>query len=493
MNFTLILPVLLPVLAGAALLTRPLRTWKYRNRFAGAAVTACSLINLALMIRPPAGELTLAELTPEVSISLRMDGMGIVFLALVSFLWPLASLYSFEYMAEEEHQSRFFACYTACYGITAGVALSANLMTMYLFVELLTLITVPLVAHEGDRRSMKAARKYLVYSVGGATLSLIGIMMLIVRTGGADFLPGGAAGAENGDGMLTLAWMLTFLGFGVKAAVFPLHAWLPEASVAPTPVTALLHAVAVVKSGAFAVLRSTYFAFGTAVLAGTWGQKAGLVLSAATILYGSVTAFREQHMKRRLAYSTVSNLSYILFGGMLMTAGGLTAAMSHLLFHGVIKITLFFCIGTVMCKTGRAYSRDLSGLGSRMPRTFAAFSIAALALTGTPLLPGFISKMNLLRAAAEADCGVYGMIGMAALLLSALVTAAYLLLPAARVWIPRKEPETRFTDRDQDPGWRMLTAFGVLCVTMILLGCCAGPVMNILENLLAGALGGNAV
>ena len=435
-------------------------------------------------------------------------------------------------MEKEEHRARFFGCYTICYGVTAGVALSANMITMYLFVELLTLITVPLVAHHGDRKSMRAARMYMVYSISGAALSLIGIMLLISRTGRADFVFGGAAvAAANEDGLLTAAWMMTFLGFGVKAAIVPFHAWLPKAGVAPTPVTALLHAVAVVKSGVFAVIRSTYFAFGTAMLAGTWGQKTALAITVVTILYGSVTAFREQHIKRRLAYSTISNLSYILFGAMLMTTAGLTAAMSHFLFHGVIKITLFLCAGAVITANGREYSGSeisqeiygitqpiivgeirqevskilsesgvitrtgreymirMSGLGRRMPRTYAAYTMGALALTGVPLLPGFVSKMNLIRAAGETG-GVYAFFGIGALLLSALLMAGYLILPSVRAWIMPEDAHQLFTEKDRDPDWRILAVLAVLCITMLALGCCSVPVMNALEALVAGTGGG---
>ena len=493
MRLILLLPVVLPILAGAGTVLLPLRTRKARNLWTFLTVTGCSLVSAGLILSRPAGMLTVAELTPEITIAFRLDGLGILFLALISFLWPLASLYAFEYMETEAHQARFFGCYTACFGITAGVAMSANMITLYLFVELLTLITVPLVAHEGDRRSMRAARMYMAYSIGGAALALIGIMLLMTRTGRADFVFGGAAAPGQGGRLMTAAWMLTFIGFGVKAAIVPFHAWLPAAGVAPTPVTALLHAVAVVKSGVFAVIRSTYFAFGPALLAGTWGQKAALALTAATVLYGSVTAFREQHIKRRLAYSTVSNLSYILFGAMLMTTAGLTAAMSHFIFHGVMKITLFFCAGAVISKTGREYMIRMNGLGRRMPLTFTAFTVGAFAMTGVPLLPGFISKMNLIRAAADSGCGIWAYAGIAALLCSALLMAGYLILPSVRAWIPGNEPMQEFTPQDRDPGWRMLTVLAVLCLAMLALGCCSVPVMNTLETLLAGGTGGGMI
>lgn len=486
MNFLLLLPVLLPLLAGAGVILIPFQSRSARNYWTIASTLITEAVIAGLAGSDPPGTLTLVTLTPEISIAFRSDSLSQVFLTLIAFLWPLASLYAFEYMDGEEHQCRFFACYTACYGITAGVALSANMMTMYLFVELLTLVTVPLVAHEGDRRSMRAARKYVIYSFSGATLSLIGIMMLISRSGSTDFVYGGLKGVDNGDGLMTVAWFLTFLGFGVKAAVFPLHAWLPAAGVAPTPVTALLHAVAVVKGGVFAVIRSTFFLFGTEMLAGSWGQKAGLVIASLTILYGSVTAFREQHIKRRLAYSTVSNLSYILFGTMLMTDAGLTAAMSHMLFHGVIKITLFFCAGAVIHQTGREYMYQMNGLGRKMPRTFVAFTIGALALTGIPLLPGFISKINLVRAATESSCGVYATVGIIALMLSALLTAAYLILPAVRSWVGNGGTETVFTERDRDPGWRMQTVLILLCAEMVFLGVYSVSVMEVLNKLAAG-------
>lgn len=483
--FSLILPVLIPLTAGVLCGLIPFSSERRRDWFLAFSVLLNSLLVLFLLWMPPSGTLVLLPLTQTITLSLHLDGLGMVFLGLIGFLWPLASFYAFEYMEHEENLPRFFAFYTMSYGITAGVALSANLITMYFFYELLTLVTVPLVAHEEDHRSMSAARKYILYSIGGAALSFVGIMMLTGRTGAKDYVFGGFAPAGEVDSYLLIAYLLTFAGFGVKAAIFPLHGWLPAAGVAPTPVTALLHAVAVVKSGVFASIRSTWYAFGPEVLSGTWAQHTALVLSAFTILYGSAMALREQHWKRRLAYSTVSNLSYILFGSCLLTAAGLTAALSHMLYHGIMKITLFFCAGTVLCKTGREYVPQTEGLGRKMPLTFATYLIAGLALTGTPLLPGYISKTNLLTAAAQLN-DPYALFGIVSLLLSALLAAAYLLPMSVRAYIVPEGSSLSFTEKDRDPGLRMLIPFGVLVLAMIYFGVHAGSLMNALGSLISG-------
>ena len=480
----LLLPLLLSLCGALSLWLLPGVGEKNAGKPALVFAFAVSVSVLALLLDQPGTRWELFTVAEGLPIALRLDGLGSVFLALIAFLWPLATLYADEYMEGEENLKRFFGFYLLSFGVTAGVALSANLITMYLFYELLTLSTVPLVAHSGDRRSMAAARKYILYSIGGAALSFVGIVILYTRTGCTDFVYGGVG--EGGGSELLLAYILTFAGFGVKAAIFPFHGWLPAASVAPTPVTALLHAVAVVKSGVFACIRSAFYAFGPALLLGTWAQQTVLALSAFTIVYGSAMAYKEQHWKRRLAYSTVSNLSYILFGMGLLTAEGLIAGLSHMLFHGVMKITLFFCAGTVLCRTGREYVPECEGLGRKMPLTFAVYTLASLALTGAPLLPGFVSKLNLINAAAECG-GAFAMGGIVALLLSALLTAAYLLPMSFRAFLPREGTELSFTERDRDPSWRMLLPFVLLCLTLLALGMNATPVMNALTALLKEA------
>lgn len=255
-----------------------------------------------------------------------MDGASRLFAGLAATLWPFTMLYAFDYMSHEKHLSMFWSFFTVSFGVTLGVAFAGNMMTMYLFYELLTLATLPLVMQPMSTTARKAGVKYAVYSMSGAALAFIGLVFLVVNDA-QDFTLGGHLTGYTGDRQLLLAvFVLAFVGFGVKAAIWPLHAWLPAAAVAPTPVTALLHAVAVVKSGAFACIRLIYYAFGTEILVGTWAQQAVMTLTLITILFASCMSVKQRHFKRRLAYSTVSNLSYILFAATIMTLPALTAA-----------------------------------------------------------------------------------------------------------------------------------------------------------------------
>jgi len=261
----------------------------------------------------------------------------------------------------------------------------------------------------------------------------------LIVTDGQDFSMGGHLASYSGSRtMLLTIFVLSFVGFGVKAAIWPLHAWLPAAAVAPTPVTALLHAVAVVKAGAFACIRLTYYAFGTTAVEGSWAQYTVMALAIITIVFGSCMSLKQQHFKRRLAYSTVSNLSYILFAVSLMTAEALTASFLHLIFHSVIKIMAFFAAGAVLHYGKREYVDELEGVGKYMPLTFACFTVASCALTGIPPFNGFVSKWYIALAAMHTYHPMQ-IIGFAALLLSALLTAIYMFQVVVRAWFPSKE------------------------------------------------------
>ena len=488
----LYLTLLLPLLGGAVLPLFHFRTVKKRAIYVESVVCLTSVLVWVLLLTRQNTAYPLYTLMDGLTLTFRVDGLSCVFAGLVSLLWPLASLYGFEYMTHEERPNHFFAFYTMSYAVTLAVALSGSLFTLYVFYECLTLITLPLVTHKQDSASARAGRKYLTFSITGAAMAFVALVFVHHYGHGTDFVLGGVLDAAEVAGHETLLrWMflLAFVGFGTKAAVFPMYAWLPAASVAPTPVTALLHAVAVVNTGAFAVLRVIYYSFGTDFLRGGAPQAIALVLACVTIVFGSGMAVKEQHFKRRLAYSTVSNLSYMLLGAALMTPDGMVGSLSHLIIHGVMKITLFYCAGAVLVRTGREYVQDLRGYSRLMPKTCAVYTLAAAALVGTPPLCGFVSKWNLLTAASSAG-GWMGVLAMVALILSAVLTAVYALGPAFLMYFRPLNAEiaAQVGGEKRDPGWMMLLPFGVLAVAMVVLGLWSQPLIAFLRSVALGSI-----
>lgn len=431
----------------------------------------------------------------KLDFSLKLDGMGMVFAGLVSTLWPLATLYSFPYMEHERngrvHENIFYLFYTATYGVTLGIAMSGNMLTMYCFYELLTLVTVPLVMHTLTREAVLASRKYFYYSLGGAAFAFIGLIFLVVYADSLAFVYGGALNLSKiGDkkDVLLLIYVLAFMGFGVKAAVCPFNSWLPQAGVAPTPVTALLHAVAVVKSGAFAIIRLTYYGFGTDFLRGTWAQYLLLGIVIFTIVYGCSMAVRETHIKRRLAFSTISNLSYILFGVLIMTPLGLIGALCHMIFHGVMKICSFFCAGAMITQAHANFVHEIDGMAKKMPRIFAIFTVSALALMGVPGLCGFASKWHLAKAAFASD-NLLAVVGVGGLLVSALLTAIYMLSIVIRAYFPGNDFDYgKLHDDICDPDWRMLLPLVLFVILMVVFGVYNAPVVKFFQSVAAGAI-----
>ncbi len=484
----IILVILIPIIAGALV---PMLSFKKRwhmEVFLESAVILNSILVWYLLQHHSDSTFLLAHFTGDLSICFKVDGMGMVFAGLVSALWPFATLYAFEYMTKEEHEKIFFLFYTMTYGITLGIALSANLLTMYFFYELLTLVTVPLVMHTLTREAILASRKYLYYSLGGAAFAFIGLIMIIIYGTTTDFILGGVLDLTKIGGrtnVLLFVYVMAFLGFGVKAAVFPFNSWLPQAGVAPTPVTALLHAVAVVKSGAFAIIRLTYYSFGVDFLKGTWAQTTVMLVVMFTIVYGCSRAVKETHLKRRLAYSTISNLSYILFGVTIMTPLGLVGALTHLIFHAVIKICSFFCAGAIIHQTEKQYVHELDGMGYRMPCVFGIFTVSALALMGVPGLAGFISKWNLASAAVESGNPV-AYFGIACLLLSALLTAIYMLTIVVRAFFPGKDFDDSSIKEFKDPNWKMLLPLFVFVFFIIAFGLYSQPLTDFFRDVAAG-------
>ena len=482
------LTLLVPLLAGAAMAFIRFPSGKVRAIYVESAVCLTSLMVLSLLLTRTQETIVLYNLMDKLPLAFRLDGPACVFAGLVAVLWPIASLYAFEYMKHEERDNTFMAWYTMTYAVTLAVAFSANLFTLYVFYECLTLITLPLVIHKKDTLSIRAGRKYLTYSITGAALAFIAMVCIIFYAGTTDFVLGGVldlTACAGHEAMLLGVFLLAFVGFGTKAAVFPMHAWLPAASVAPTPVTALLHAVAVVNTGAFAVLRVIYYSFGADFLAGTWAQTAALLLACVTIVFGSSMAVKEQHLKRRLAWSTISNLSYMLMGAALMSPAGMVGSMAHMVMHGVTKITLFYCAGAILVRTGKEYIQDVRGYGKLMPVTCAAFVVAGMSLVGTPPLSGFVSKFNLLSAAA--DAGALGVIAIAALIVSAILTAIYLFTVIGPMYFrPLNADMAHLNDFNRDPNWMMLVPFAVLMALVVGLGLWGGPLVNFLKDVAAG-------
>ncbi len=480
--------ILLPMAAGIMIPFLPFKQRKHMEIFLESVVVLNSVLVFRIFFHHQAEAFTLARFTGNLAITFKVDGMGMVFAGIVASLWPFAMLYAFEYMTKEKHEKIFFTFYTMTYGVTLGISFAGNMLTMYFFYELLTLVTVPLVMHTLTREAILASRKYLYYSLGGAAFAFIGLIFIIIYGRTTDFVLGGVLDLDKiGERMnvLLLIYVMAFMGFGVKAAICPFHSWLPDAGVAPTPVTALLHAVAVVKAGAFAILRLTYYSFGTNFLRGTWAQWTVMGIAMFTMVYGCSRAVKETHMKRRLAYSTISNLSYIIFGATLMTPLGMVGAMTHMLFHAVMKIGAFFCVGAIMYQTEKHYVYELNGMGFQMPGVFAVFTISALGVMGVPGLAGFISKWNLATAALDSKNPLaYG--GIACLLISALLTAIYMMTIVVRAFFPGKDFDNRAIKEFRDPNWKMMVPLTVFAIWIIVLGLYSAPVVNFLKGVAEG-------
>ena len=487
-QYWILAAILLPILGSLLIPLLPFSQKRGMYLYIEALVLTTSAIVWLLLLGGTTTVFSVVHFVNDLSISFKIDGMTMVFAGLIAVLWPLATLYAFEYMEHAEHVKAFFMFYTMTYGVTLGIAFASDMVTMYFFYELLTLVTVPLVMHSLNRESILAVRKYLYYSIGGAAFALMGMIFLIIYGNTCEFTLGGVMNAvvlQEHRRMLLWIYLFSFMGFGVKAAVWPVSSWLPQAGVAPTPVTALLHAVAVVNAGAFAIIRLTYYSFGTEFLRGTWVQNACMAVAMFTIVYGCSRAVKETHIKRRLAWSTVSNLSYILFGATIMTPLGMVGALSHFVFHGFMKICSFLCAGAFMHQTGKTHVYHVSGAGKKMKIVFGCFTVSALGLMGVPGLAGFISKWNLTAAAVESGNALsYG--GVACLLISALLTAIYMLSVVIRAFFPKAQTEAADLETAKDPSWRMCLPLLVCAFCVIALGFFSEPLIDFFRAVALG-------
>ena len=476
-----------PARIGALIIPIRFKSNRSRNIYSGTVVLLTSVtvwLCMAFCMNTP---ITIYSFTSGFSITFSIDGLGAVFAGMLSVMWPPVMLYAFSYMEHEEKQRSFFAFYVMTYGAATGISFAADMTTMYVFYEMLTLVTIPLVSYYGNHDSMYAGRKYAAYTIGGASLAFFAVVLTTLSSEGGKFIYGGCLTGGYSEQIMKIAFLFGFFGFGAKAAVFPLFDWLPTASVAPTPVTALLHAVAVVNAGVFAVMRITWYVFGTELMRGSLVQKVCLATAIFSLLFGAVMALKERHFKRRLAYSTMSNLSYMLFGVMLMTPVGFGAGLAHMVFHGVIKMSLFLCAGAFMHKTGDSYIYEVNGIGRKMPVTFTCYTLGALSLTGIPLFCGFISKWQLLRGGAG-DGTVLGVIGCVALIISAFLCAMYTLTISVRAFFAGTERNPYARCERDEASWLMLVPIVLFTVINVLFGVWPGGIMSLIEKIAGGVL-----
>jgi multicomponent Na+:H+ antiporter subunit D len=427
--------LLIPVLGAAGILLASRLGPNVREGVTFA--TAAALIWAVWSLLPDlmAGErpgLVVSEVLPGIAIAFEVEPLGMLFAALASGLWLVNSLYSVGYMRgnQEKNQTRYYTFFALSLTATMGIAFAANLFTLFLFYELLTLSTYPLVAHKGDGATVRSARTYLgILLVTSIGLFLPAVIWTYAAAGTGDFT---VAGVLNGN--LEGSWVLVLLAlfvFGVgKAAVMPVHRWLPAAMVAPTPVSALLHAVAVVKAGVFTLTKIIVYIFGVDYLFSIPGSVWLTWAAAATVITASAVALRQQNIKRLLAYSTVSQLSYVVMAAAVLKPLAEIGAAIHMVAHAFGKITLFFAAGALYTAAKITEVRDLSGIGRRMPWTMAAFTIGALSMIGVPPTGGFVSKWYILAGAFQAD----SLVAIATIIASTVLNAAYFLPLIYMAW-----------------------------------------------------------
>ncbi len=420
------------------------------------------------------------ELLPGVALGFRVDGPGLLFGGVASFLWIVTTVYSMGYMRtlQEHAQTRFFACFALSLSAALGVAFSGSLFTLFLFYEVLTFVTYPLVIHHQTAAAFAGGRKYMVYLLGTSKTFLLAALLLTYMVAGTlEFKPGGLFPAGADPVLLTVIFVLFMAGL-TKAAIMPLHNWLPTAMIAPTPVSALLHAVAVVKVGVFSVVLVMVDVFGVALLGRLQVGIPTAFFVSATILLASVIALTQDNLKLRLAYSTVSQLSYVILGAALLTPAGMVGSVMQIAVHAFAKITLFFCAGAIYVASHKTQVSELSGLARRMPWTMGAFTVGALSLIGVPPLAGFTSKWWLAVGSIEAQQPVL----LIVLLSSTLLNAAYFLPILYKAYF--EAPAGGESAVRREAPWTMVVPLVLTAAVTVMLGLYSEPFLTLAKQVI---------
>ena len=481
-QYLLLAPVLLPLLGGLPVFKMNERI--PRRRYV-TVLLALEVLALLAVDWSGSAVLPVLQLWGGARVVLGADGLGRLFALLVAALWLVVSVFADEYMTHEHNQARFFGFYVLSLGSLIGICMAANLVTLYLFYEMMTLLTVFLVIHTGTNKSIDAGIKYLGFSVCGAALGLLGMFYLQQYQTTDLFAAGGTLIADAPMGQLRVALFLMLIGFGAKAGVMPLFAWLPTAHpVAPSPASAVLSGL-ITKMGVLAMIRVIYYQFGGSFLSGSWVQTAMLCLAIFTVFMGSMLAYKEKTLKKRLAYSTVSQVSYILFGILLVSPEGFYGALLQLVFHAIAKNGLFMAAGGIIYHLYKTRVDQMQGAGRFLPVIMGCFAVYALSLIGIPPSGGFVSKWYL--AQAGLGFGVLGFVGAAVLMISALLTAGYLLPVTINGFLPGADFDYS-TLKKNEPALIMLLPVMLLGFLAVIFGVFPAPFIGYISGIVNAVL-----
>ncbi|MBR0254242.1 MAG: hypothetical protein IJQ57_12910 [Synergistaceae bacterium] len=493
-DLMILAPVLFPIITGFALFSRPI--FEDRHVYVGVMTFLTAIITFFSAFMTNNDLIVLWKITGTLSIAFRMDYPARAFSCLVAFIWPLVTLYAFEYLRRRPPVDRFYAFFLSVFGILIGVSRAANLLTLYLFYELMTFMTLPLVMHSQQREAIRATVSYLLYSLLGATLALGGFFFFQVYGVSMEFTPGGVLDiakitAGKNENMILIVTFLTLIGFGAKAGLVPLHAWLPTAHpVAPTPASAVLSGL-ITKAGVIAMFRVIYYVVGADFLRGTWVQYAIIIMALLTIFTGSMMAFIEKHLKKRIAWSSVSQVSYVVFAMMLLNSDGISGAVLQIASHAMSKSCLFLGAGVVIYFTLEGanyhYADQLRGVGKELPITMTCFGLASLSLIGLPITGGFSAKWYMCLGALKILNFNLGIAGIIILMISALLTAGYLLPIVTDAFFPGNDfdyssvPSIRLS-------WNMKIPLLLLSAGAVLTGLFAGEIIKFVNEKLITTL-----
>ena len=474
---SLIIAILFPAIAGIIV-----SVFRPREKVRNTCYTVIVLLaDVLCILALRSGEhITFLTLSENLHMAFAPDRLGTVFLAAVMILYTAVCFYSFEYMKMEERVEMFFTFYFLSFTALIAVCLASNLLTLYFCFEMLTLLSMPMVLHELTKDAVSAGLKYLFYSIAGALMGLLAVFFVYYFTSGnAEFVKGGfldpakIAGREN---IMLIGTMIGISGFGTKAGLYPMHGWLPTAHpIAPAPASSLLSGI-IAKAGVIAVIRLVYYSVGTDLIRGTWVQYAWMTLAMLTIFMGSMMAYREHNLKKRLAYSTVSQISYILLSLSFLSEEGMQGALLHVLSHASSKGCLFLCAGVLIYKLGKRRVEELKGVGKLMPVTMLCFTVASLSLVGIPPMGGFLSKWVIAQASLHNGLGLYAVLPPVILLISALLTAGYLLTVVVDAFFPGGGFETEEKAGSAEPSPLMTVPMICLCFVALAVGIFGGNV-----------------